>query len=68
MFEKEAEQAKLYELMGARINPEREAHILKALEHVCLELAKLRELDLKDVHPAVVYKAPGFSDGGKDDL
>jgi len=58
----------LVNAMGAQITPGRKAQIFKALEDVSLELAKLRQLDLHAVHPAVVFRPEGTGIGDRDDF
>jgi len=52
------------ELLGIDFNPERMAHNLAAYRDILGEIRKLRELNLADVHPAVVFDAgAAFGDG-----
>jgi hypothetical protein len=46
---------KLAEVLGIDLPPERRAAVLAAFLPVAEEIAKLRSLDLTDVHPAVVF-------------
>jgi hypothetical protein len=46
---------KLAEVLGIDLPPERRAAVLAAFLPVAWEIAKLRNLDLTDVHPAVVF-------------
>jgi hypothetical protein len=68
MPNKENQLDNLFDAMGAQLIAERKEQILNAFEDISLELAKLRQLDLHDVHPAVVYKPQGIVIGEKDDL
>ncbi len=46
---------KLAEAFGIELAPERRAAVLTAFLPIAEEIAKLRSLDLTDVHPAVVF-------------
>lgn len=43
-------------LDGARLEPARLAEVIAAYEPILAEIARLRELDLADVHPAIVFE------------
>ena len=43
------------EALGLDLPPERRAAVLAAFQAVADEIAKLRTLDLTDVHPAIVF-------------
>jgi hypothetical protein len=45
----------LFDMIGFDLPPERRAAVLAAFRPVAEEIAKLRSLDLTDVHPAVVF-------------
>jgi hypothetical protein len=45
----------LLEALGIELEKERRAAVLAAFQPVAQEIAKLRGLDLTDVHPAVVF-------------
>jgi hypothetical protein len=47
--------AQLVEVLGFDFPPDRRAVILAAFMPIAEEIAKLRGLDLTDVHPAVVF-------------
>ena len=49
------ELEKLVEALGIESERERRAVLLAAFQPVAEEIAKLRTLDLTDVHPAVVF-------------
>ena len=49
------EARRLVEAIGLELSPERRAATLAAFEPVAAEIAKLRGLDLTEVHPAVVF-------------
>ena len=54
------ELQKLVEALGVELPSERRAAVLAAFQPVAEEIAKLRDLDLTDVHPAVVFSpVPG---------
>jgi hypothetical protein len=53
---------KLAEVLGIDLPPERRAAVLAAFLPVAEEIAKLRSLDLTDVHPAVVFSPLPFGD------
>ena len=42
--------------LGTRLGSERLAEVLAAFEPIAAEIARLRELDLAGVHPAVVFE------------
>jgi hypothetical protein len=46
---------KLAEALGIGLAPERRAAVLAAFLPVAEEIARLRDLDLGDIHPAVVF-------------
>jgi hypothetical protein len=46
---------KLAEALGIGLPPERRAAVLAGFLPVAQEIAKLRSLDLSDIHPAVVF-------------
>jgi uncharacterized Ntn-hydrolase superfamily protein len=52
------ELQKLIEVLGIELPSERRAAVLAAFQPVAEEIAKLRDLDLTDIHPAVVF-SPG---------
>jgi hypothetical protein len=45
----------LVEVLGIELEEERRAVVLAAFQPVAQEIAKLRSLDLTDMHPAVVF-------------
>jgi hypothetical protein len=45
----------LVEALGIQLEKERRSTVLTAFQPVAQEIAKLRSLDLTDVHPAVVF-------------
>ncbi len=45
----------LVEALGIQLEKERRSAVLAAFQPVAQEIAKLRSLDLTDVHPAVVF-------------
>jgi hypothetical protein len=45
----------LIEALGIQLEKERRSAVLAAFQPVAQEIAKLRSLDLTDVHPAVVF-------------
>jgi hypothetical protein len=49
------ELTELVDALGLDLPPERRAAVLAAFQPVAEEIAKLRSLDLSDVHPAVVF-------------
>jgi hypothetical protein len=49
------ELQKLIEVLGIELSSERRAAVLAAFQPVAEEIAKLRDLDLTDIHPAVVF-------------
>jgi putative NADH-flavin reductase len=55
------------DLLGTSLSDERFLEILAAFDDVLAEIRKLRSLDLKDVHPAVIFEptAPYRAEGEK---
>ena len=49
------DMAKLAEALGFDFPPDRRAAILAAFMPISAEIAKLRSLDLTEVHPTVVF-------------
>ncbi|MGB0085325.1 MAG: hypothetical protein WBP94_08145 [Rhodomicrobiaceae bacterium] len=49
------EMEQLIQALGFDLPPERRAAVLAAFRPVAEEIAKLRSLDVTDVHPAVVF-------------
>jgi hypothetical protein len=49
------ELEKLVDVLGIELEQERRVVVLVAFQPVAQEIAKLRSLDLTDVHPAVVF-------------
>jgi len=49
------ELEKLVDVLGIELEQERRVVVLAAFQPVAQEIAKLRSLDLTDVHPAVVF-------------
>lgn len=49
------ELEKLVDALGIELAKERRAAVLAAFKPVAQEIAKLRSVDLTDVHPAVVF-------------
>ena len=49
------EMEQLIRALGFDLPPERRAAVLAAFRPVAEEIAKLRSLDVTDVHPAVVF-------------
>ncbi len=45
----------LKEISGLRLDDERMGKVLEAYRPVLKEIEKLRQLDLRDVHPAVLF-------------
>jgi Protein of unknown function (DUF4089) len=43
------------DIIGLDLPPERRAELLAAFQTIAAEIARLRTLDLTDVHPAVVF-------------
>lgn len=43
------------DVIGLDLPPERRTELLDAFEAIAEEIARLRQLDLTDVHPAVVF-------------
>lgn len=52
----QAVQAVLAQLLGTPLDSERLQAVLAAYAPILEEIGKLRTLDLRDVHPAVVYE------------
>ena len=57
----------MQDLLGTSLSDERFQEILAAFDDVLAEIRKLRSLDLKDVHPAVIFEptAPYRAEGEK---
>ena len=49
------EMEQIIQALGFDLPPERRAAVLAAFRPVAEEIAKLRSLDVTDVHPAVVF-------------
>ena len=49
-------EATIGSLTGSPIKPDRLQEVIKAYEPILAEISKLRELDLTDVHPAVIFE------------
>jgi hypothetical protein len=49
------EMEKLTEALGIQLEKQRRSTVLAAFQPIAQEIAKLRSLDLTDVHPAVVF-------------
>jgi hypothetical protein len=45
----------LVDALGIELDAERRAAVLAAFQPIAQEIAKLRSLDLTDVHPAIVF-------------
>ncbi|MCA1396004.1 MULTISPECIES: hypothetical protein [Bradyrhizobium] len=45
----------LVDALGIDLDAERRAVVLAAFQPIAQEIAKLRSLDLTDIHPAVVF-------------
>jgi len=58
------ELEKLVDVLGIELEQERRVVVLAAFQPVALEIAKLRSLDLTDVHPAVVFSPMPTSQQG----
>lgn len=43
-------------LSGSPLSPQRLAELVSAYEPILAEIARLRALDLRDVHPAVIFE------------
>lgn len=43
-------------LTGTPVGPERLQEVITAYEPILSEIAKLRELDLTEVHPAIIFE------------
>ena len=52
-------------LFGIDFPPDRMAHNLAAYRDILIEIRKLRDLDLADVHPVVSFDAEAAFKGGK---
>ena len=59
--------ATVQDLLGTALADERFREVLAAYGDVLAEIRKLRALDLKDIHPAVIFEptAPYRAGGGK---
>jgi putative NADH-flavin reductase len=57
----------MQDLLGTSLSDERFPEILAAFDDVLAEIRKLRSLDLKDVHPAIIFEptAPYRAEGEK---
>jgi hypothetical protein len=49
------EMEMLFEALGIQLEKERRSAVLAAFLPMAQEIAKLRSLDLTDVHPAVIF-------------
>lgn len=49
------EMEMLVEALGIQLERQRRSAVLGAFQPIAQEIAKLRSLDLTDVHPAVVF-------------
>jgi hypothetical protein len=58
------ELEKLVDVLGIELEQERRVVVLAAFQPVAQEIAKLRSLDLTDVHPAVVFSPMPTSQQG----
>lgn len=56
-----------FDLLGVQFTPARLGENLAAFRDILREIEKLRQLDLTDVHPAVIFEptAPYRREGGK---
>jgi len=56
-----------FDVLGVPFTPERLGENLAAFHDILREIEKLRQLDLTDVHPAVIFEptAPYRREGGK---
>ena len=54
----------LVEALGIQLEEERRSAVLAAFQTMSQEIAKLRSLDLTDVHPAVVFSPVPASQQG----
>ena len=54
----------LVDALGVELETERRAAVLAAFQPVAQEIAKLRSLDLTEVHPAVVFSPTPTSEQG----
>ncbi|OYZ76447.1 MAG: hypothetical protein B7Y09_20245 [Polaromonas sp. 24-63-21] len=43
-------------LTGTTLSPERLMEVVAAYEPILSEIAKLREIDLAEVHPAIIFE------------
>lgn len=50
------EAMRLRDLSGSPLSQERLAQVLSAYAPILAEIARLRALDLRDVHPAVIFE------------
>lgn len=55
MIAEPSELDSLAEALGLGLDPERRRHVVAAYRDIAAEIAKLRTLDLTDVHPAIVF-------------
>jgi len=54
------------EILGLALTPERLEEVLAAYRDILGDIRKLRELDLTDVHPAVVFEPTAvYRKGGR---
>jgi hypothetical protein len=58
------ELEKLVDALGIELEQERRVVVLAAFQPVAQEIAKLRSLDLTEVHPAVVFSPIPMSQQG----
>ena len=58
------EMEMLVEALGIQLEKERRSAVLAAFQPMAQEIAKLRNLDLTDVHPAVVFSPEPMSRAG----
>jgi hypothetical protein len=58
------ELEKLVDVLGIELEQERRVVVLAAFQPLAQEIAKLRSLDLTDVHPAVVFSPMPTSQQG----
>lgn len=54
------------DVIGIDLPPERRAELLDPLQAIATEIARLRQLDLTDLHPAVVFD-PTLGDRAQGD-
>lgn len=50
-----SELEKLIDILGIQLETQRRDIVLAAFQPIAQEIAKLRALDLTDIHPAVVF-------------